>query len=42
MRLDKFDAYTGKETLGYQGRKSYISGAREAAKREEKHRGTRE
>ena len=32
MRLNKCDAYTAKETLGYRGRKSYVS----AAKREEK------
>ena len=34
MRLDKYDAYTAKETLGYRGRKSYVSVARGAAKRE--------
>ena len=28
MRLDKCDAYTTKETLGYRGRKSYVSAAR--------------
>ena len=32
--------HTTKETLGYWGRKSYISAARGAAKREEKHKGT--
>ena len=36
MRLDKCGAYTAKETLGYMGRKSYVSAARGAAKREEK------
>ena len=40
MRLDKCNAYTAKETLGYRGRKSYVSAAREAAKREEKQRET--
>ena len=36
MGLDKCDAYTEKEILGYRGRKSYVSAAREAAKREKK------
>ena len=36
MRVDKWDAYTAKETLSYRGRKSYVSAARAAAKREEK------
>ena len=40
MRLDKCDAYTAKETLCYRGRKSYVSAARAAAKREKKQRGT--
>ena len=31
MRLDKFDEYTAKETLGYRGRKTYVV----PAKREE-------
>ena len=39
MRLDKCDAYTAKETLGYRWRKSYDSTARRAAKREEKKEG---
>ena len=38
MRLDKCNAYTANEILGYRGRKSYVS----AAKREEKQRGTEE
>ena len=38
IRLDKCDAYTAKETLGYRGRKSYVSAARGAAKIEEKQR----
>ena len=38
MRLNKCDAYTAKETLGYRGRKFYMS----AAKRAEKKRGTEE
>ena len=42
MRLGKCDAYTAKETLGYRGRKFYLSVARGAAKREEKQRGTGE
>ena len=42
MRLDKCDACTVKETLGYRGRKSYLSAAREAGKREENQRGTEE
>ena len=29
MRLDKWDAYTTKEVLGYKWRKSYMSAARE-------------
>ena len=36
IRLDKCDAYTAKETLGYRGRKSNMSAARGAEKREEK------
>ena len=36
MRLDKCDAYATKDIIGYRGRKSYISVAREAAKREKK------
>ena len=36
IRLDKCDAYTEKETLGYRGRKSYVL-AREATK-EKKYR----
>ena len=32
MRLDKCDAYTTKEILGYRGKISYVSVAREAAK----------
>ena len=42
MRLDKCNAYTAKETLGYRERKSYMSAARVAAKREEKQRETEE
>ena len=42
MRLDKCDVYTAKERLGYRGRKSYVSVARGAAKREKKQRGTEE
>ena len=42
MRLDKCDAYTAKEILGYRGRKSYVSVARGATKREEKQRRTEE
>ena len=38
MRLDKFNAYAAKETLGYRGRKSYMAVAEGAAKREEKQR----
>ena len=34
MRLEKCGAYTVKETLGCRGRKTYISPARGAAKRE--------
>ena len=34
MKLDICDAYIAKETLGYRGRKSYVSMARGAAKRE--------
>ena len=41
MRLDKCDVYTAKEILGYRGRNSYMSAAREAAK-EKKNRGTEE
>ena len=37
-RLDKCDAYTANETLGYRGRKSYVSATRKAAKRKEKQR----
>ena len=42
MRLDKCNVYTAKEKLGYRGRKSYVSVARGAEKREEKQRGTEE
>ena len=42
MKLDKCDAYTTKETLGYRGRKSYVSATRRTAKREEKQRGIEE
>ena len=35
MRLDKCDAYTAKETLGYRGRKTYVAAARGPAKTEE-------
>ena len=35
MRLDKCDAYTAKETLGYRERKSYMSEQEEQKKREE-------
>ena len=42
MKIDKCDAYTAKETLGYKGRKFYVTAAREAAKREEKQRRTGE
>ena len=42
MRLDKCDAYIAKEILGYKGRKSYVSAARKAVKREEKQRRTEE
>ena len=36
MRLDKCDAYTAKKILGYSGRKSYVSAAREAEKKRRK------
>ena len=39
MRLDKCDAYTAKETLGYKGRKTYVAAVRGAAKREETREG---
>ena len=42
MRLDKCDTYTAKETLGYRGRKLYVSAARGAAKRKENKKGTEE
>ena len=43
MRLDKCDAYTAKETLGYRERKSYVTATRGAAKKkQEKQRGTGE
>ena len=38
MRLDKCDVYTTKETLGYRGRKPYISPVRGAAETEENQR----
>ena len=38
IRLDKCDAYTAKETLGYWGRKSFMSAARGAAKSERERR----
>ena len=37
MRLDKYDVHSAKEILGYKGRKSFVSAARE-----EKQRGTEE
>ena len=42
MRLEKCDAYTAKETLGYMGRKSYVSATKGAAKIKGKQRGTEE
>ena len=38
IRLDKCDVYTAKETLGYRGRKTYVTAVRRAAKR----KGTKE
>ena len=41
MRLDKCEAYTAKETLGYRQTKFYVSAERGTAKREEKQRDRR-
>ena len=35
MRLDKCDAYTAKETLGYKGKKTYLAATRGPTKWEE-------
>ena len=42
MRLDKCDVYTEKETLGYRGRKSFVSVAGGAAKRKKTERSRKE
>ena len=42
MRFDKCNTYMATVTLGYQGRKSYISAARGATKKEENQRETGE
>ena len=41
MRLDKCDTYKVKETVGYRGKKTYMSVTRVAVKREEKQRDRR-
>ena len=41
MRLDKCDAYTAKETLGYRVRKTFVAAARGTAKKELNQKGTR-
>ena len=41
MKLEKCDAHTAKETLGFRGRKSYVSAERGTAKGDEKQRETR-